>query len=132
MRSFPLFLATAFLAVSPAIAQDKPAAAAEAPSQEDIKNASDTLSLLVSALNSKEVPQETKNGLFGCLYQNPLGKLGDGLFKTLAENKDLDAADPTIRLMVLAKICGAPLPTGDKAAGDAKPAAGAAGATSGR
>src|SRR3546814_15170860 len=132
MRSFPLFLATAFLAASPAIAQDKPAAAAEAPSQEDIKNASDTLSLLVSALNSKEVPQETKNGLFGCLYQNPLGQHGDGLFKTLAEKKDLDAADPTIRLMVLTKLCGAPLPSGDKQGGDAPPAKDRAGRESRR
>ena len=121
MRTFPLLVAATVLAAAPAIAQDKPAAA-EQPTQEQIKNASETLSLVVSALNSKEVPQETKNGLFGCLYQNPLGKLGDGLYKALAENKDLDGKDPTIRLLVLAKICGAPLPT-EKAEGGAKPAA---------
>src|SRR3546814_18995744 len=113
MRSFPLFLATAFLAASPAIAQDKPAAAAEAPSQEDIKNASDTLSLLVSALNSKEVPQETKNGLFGCLYQNQLGQLGACLFQPLAQNKEPDPADPTNRLLVLDQTYGPPPPRGD-------------------
>ncbi|MCM8730189.1 hypothetical protein ACFO8O_04290 [Hephaestia sp. GCM10023244] len=124
MRTVLLLMAAAFVAATPAIAQKKPAAEPAPPTQEQIKEASDTLSLIVSALNSKEVPQETKNGLFGCLYQNPLGKLGDGLAKTLDENKDIDGSNPTIRLMVLAKICGAPLPAASDA--PAKPAAPAA------
>ena len=127
MTKFPLILSAALLAAAPAVAQDKPAAAATAdmPTEAQLKAGSETLSLIVSALNSKEVPQETKNGLFGCLYQNQLGKLSDGLTKVLADNKQIDATNPTQRLLVLAKMCGAPLPTAKEGADAAKPAAGA-------
>ena len=94
-------------AATPAAAQDT---AAKVPTQEEMTAASQTLSLLVSALNSKEVPQETKNGLFGCLYENSLGEVSSAATKAFAENKQLDASNPTLRLIVLAKVCGAPVP----------------------
>ena len=79
------------------------------PTAAQLKNAQDTLSLIVSALNSKEVPQETKNGLFGCLYENPLGKIADGSAQVLAHDKKLNPKDPTQRLVVLTHVCDAPM-----------------------
>jgi hypothetical protein len=107
MRTVLLAAAAALTAATPAIAQD---AASKPPTEQEMEVASETLSLLVSGLNSKEVPQETKNGLFGCLYENSLGEISAAATKAFAENKDLDANDPTLRLIVLAKVCGAPVP----------------------
>ncbi len=103
----PFLAAAALIAAMPAAAQDS---APKPPSEAEMKVASETLSLLVSALNSKDVPQETKNGLFGCMYENSLGEISGAATKAFAENKDLDADDPTLRLIVLAKVCGAPVP----------------------
>jgi hypothetical protein len=101
------FLIGAALIAAPAAAQED---AAKAPTQEELKAADQTLSLLVSALNSKDVPQETKNGLFGCMYENSLGTIGSAATKALAENKQIDPENATQRLLVLAKVCGAPVP----------------------
>ena len=89
-----------------------PATAAEPakPTPAQLKNAQDTLSLIVSALNSKDVPQETKKGLFGCLYQNSLGKVAAGSAEVLAHDKKIDRKDPTQRLLVVTHVCGAPVP----------------------
>ena len=78
-----------------------------------------------SAINSKEVPVEMKNGLFGCLYENSLSKISNARDEVLAKNKGkIDASNATQQLIVIAEICGAPVPkpTADKPAA-AKPAA---------
>lgn len=104
-------------------AKPKPTASAAAkatpargPSEAQMKAASDTLSLFVSAFNSKDVPKETKAGLMLCLYSNPLGKISMGLTEALAAEKSIDATSPVQRLLVLATLCNAPLPAAaDKA-----------------
>ena len=137
MSAAPTKLALGFgaalLALSPAIAQKakapaKPAAKAvpAQPTVEQLRAASDTLSLLISALNSKEVPQATKNGLFLCLYGNPLGKISRGQTLALAAGKAGEAATPTQRLLILVDLCDAPSPgSAGPAAAEAVPAEGA-------
>jgi hypothetical protein len=110
MRSLTIAAATLAMAAMPATAAEPPK-----PTPAQLKNAQDTLSLIVSALNSKEVPQETKNGLFGCLYENPLGKIAAGSAEVLAHDKKLDPKDPTQRLVVLTHVCDAPVPAPAKA-----------------
>jgi hypothetical protein len=113
MRIFPTIIAAAVLTM-PALAADTPAK----PTQAQLQGAQATLSYMVSAINSKDVPVETKNGLFGCLYENPLRKIASARDEVLAKNKGkIDLKNPTQQLIVIAEICGAPLP---------KPAAGAA------
>jgi hypothetical protein len=101
----------AFAAASLAVAAI-PATAAEParPTPAQVRNAQETLSLIVSALNDKDMPQETKNGLFDCLYHNSLGKIANGSADVLAHDKKIDRADLTERLRVVAGICGAPKP----------------------
>ncbi|TPG22643.1 hypothetical protein EAH87_02260 [Sphingomonas koreensis] len=94
-----------------ALAGASPATAADTkPTKAQLQSAEQTLSLIVGALNAKGVPQETKNGLFGCLYENSLSKIAAGTAAVIAKNKPLHGADPTVRLMVIAKVCGAPVP----------------------
>lgn len=81
------------------------------PSEAELSDATDTLSLIVSALNSKEIPANTKAGIMLCLYANPLGKISLGESKVLSEDKTIDRNNPTQRLRVLAAICHAPQPT---------------------
>ena len=80
------------------------------PTLAQVEAAKKTLGLMMSALNSKEVPNEFKGGLFGCLYQVPLGKISDSVTKTLAANKQINGDDPNQYIMVVGKVCGAPLP----------------------
>ncbi|MGN6278320.1 MAG: hypothetical protein ACTHM8_06330 [Sphingomonas sp.] len=113
MRIILPILAAAVLA-APVSAADTPAK----PTQAQLESAQKTLSYIISAINSKEVPAELKNGLFGCLYENSLSKISNARDEVIAKNKGkIDEANPTQQLVVIAEICGAPLP---------KPAAGAA------
>jgi len=101
-------LAAAFLLAAPAIAADTPA---KKPTQAQLKSAQETLSFIVSAINSKEVPVEMKNGLFGCLYENSLSKISNARDEVLAKNKGkVDASNATQQLVIIAEICGAPVP----------------------
>ena len=107
MRMILPFLAAALLA-TPAIAADTPA---KKPTQAQLKSAQETLSFIVSAINSKEVPVEMKNGLFGCLYENSLSKISNARDEVLAKNKGkVDASNATQQLVIIAEICGAPVP----------------------
>ena len=116
MRMSPI-LALALLA-APAAAADKPAK----PTQAQLKSAQATLSYIVSAINSKDVPVAMKDGLFGCLYENPLSKIATARDQVLARNKGkIDVSNPTQQLIVIAEICGAPVPTPAAAAPAAKP-----------
>jgi hypothetical protein len=100
--------AAAILLAAPAVAADTPA---EKPTQAQLKSAQETLSFIVSAINSKDVPVEMKNGLFGCLYENSLSKISTARDAVLAKNKGkVDLENPTEQLVVIAEICGAPLP----------------------
>jgi hypothetical protein len=105
------------IALGAALALAAPATAKEPPkpSPTQLKNADETLSLIVRALNSKDVPQELKNGLFGCLYENPLKKIAGGSAEILAHDAKIDRKDATQRLLVIAKVCGmAPPPATSK------------------
>ena len=113
MRRIVLSLAALALA-APAVAAETPTK----PTPEQLTAADDTLSLIVSALNSKDVPQEMKNGLFGCLYETPLKKISESATAAMAKTKT-DKADPTRRLLVVAAVCGIEI----KPAGGAKDAA---------
>ena len=103
---FPIIGAAVALA-SPALAADTP----PKPTQEQLRSAEATLSYMVSAINSKDVPTEMKNGLFGCLYENSLRQISTARDEVLAKNKGkVDTANPTQQLVIIAQICGAPLP----------------------
>lgn len=105
MKLLPI-LAVMMLA-SPAIAADAPTK----PTQAQLKSAQATLSYIVSAINSKDVPTEMKNGLFGCLYENSLSKISTARDEVLAKNKGkIDESNPTQQLIVISEICGAPVP----------------------
>jgi len=117
MRIFLPLIAVAALA-APALAADK---APAKPTQAQLKSAQQTLSYIISAINSKDVPTEMKNGLFGCLYENSLSKISTARDEVLAKNKGkIDESNPTQQLVVIAEICGAPMP---KAAAGAAPKA---------
>lgn len=103
----------AALAAAPAVqAKGGKAAPAPAPTKAQLMEAQQTLGLIVSAINSKDVPQQTKNGLFGCLYQNSLHKIAAGAQTVLNQHKEIDRTNPTQRLLVIASVCGAPVPSG--------------------
>jgi hypothetical protein len=119
MRLLPIL--AAFALATPAAAADTPAK----PTQAQLQSAQATLSFIVSAINSKDVPTEMKNDLFGCLYENSLSKISAARDEVLAKNKGkIDENNPTQQLIVIAEICGAPVPkpADDKPAA-AKPAA---------
>ena len=117
----PLILAAAAALASPAGAATEPAK----PTQAQLVSAQQTLSYIVSAINSKDVPAEMKNGLFGCMYENPLSKIAAARDAILAKNKGkIDANNPTEQLLVIARICGAPLPQPPAAAAPAPKAKG--------
>ncbi|MGB3723616.1 MAG: hypothetical protein WA979_12460 [Pacificimonas sp.] len=94
----------ATLAVAPAMAQ------AKAPSKAEVEASFRTLSLITSAIETKEVPVPVKNALFGCIYAKPLGEVSAALTKTLNDNPQIDGKDNTQALIVLSRICGAPAP----------------------
>lgn len=95
------------------------------PSEAEVRAAQFHLSLIASALNSTEIPNETKGGLFGCLYEHPLGDISARVTKALAANKQLKSDDPNTALLVIVKICGAPVP--EAAGGKPAPKANGAG-----
>ena len=111
----PVLLGLTALSVAIATAAPaKPATSAPTgvgqPTLAQVEAAKKTLGMIMSALNSKEVPNEFKGGLFGCLYQAPLGKISDSVTKTLAMNKQINGNDPNQYIMVVGRVCGAPLP----------------------
>jgi len=112
-----ILLAASLLAAVPAGAATTPAK----PARAELSNAQKTLSLIVSALNSNDVPAGLKDGLFGCLYENPLKKISAAAAQVWTDNKKLDPQNATAQLLVVAEVCGLPLP---KVAGGSKPAKG--------
>jgi len=102
----PILLAATLLAVVPAGAATTPAN----PTQTQLRNAQETLSLIVSALNSKDIPADMKDGLFGCIYEAPLKEISSKAADVLAKNPKLDAKNASARILVIAKVCGAPIP----------------------
>ena len=101
-----ILLGAMLLAAVPAGAAPTP----DKPTQAQLRNAQETLSLIVSALNSKDIPAEMKDGLFGCIYEAPLKEISAKAADVLAKNKKLDPKSPDARILVIAKVCGAPIP----------------------
>ncbi|WP_159976124.1 MULTISPECIES: hypothetical protein [unclassified Novosphingobium] len=81
-----------------------PAAGAQATQSE---HAVLYLKVLISALQSDQVKEEAKSALVGCLYENSLGKISEGMDKVIAENADKVQRDkPAEVFAVLAAVCG--------------------------
>jgi hypothetical protein len=108
-------IAAAALASSAASAA--PSSQPAQPGPEVVKAAEFHLSIITSALKSPDVPNTMKGGLFGCLYEHPLGDISARVTKAFAANKQLKSDDPNIVLMVIAKICGAVIEPASKASG---------------
>ncbi|WP_404481458.1 hypothetical protein [Novosphingobium sp. BL-52-GroH] len=116
MRRLALTLAAAGLVLggTPALAAPAKKAAAKAPAAAPAKaqaaqseHAVLYLKVLISALQSDEVKEEAKSTLVGCLYENPLGKISEGMDKVFAENADKVHRDkPAEVFAVLAAVCG--------------------------
>jgi len=65
------------------------------------------LKVLISALQSDQVKEEAKSALVGCLYENSLGKISEGVDKVIAENADKVQRDkPAEVFAVLTAVCG--------------------------
>ncbi len=109
-------LIAALLLACPAAAQE--AAKGPPPTEQELSGAADTLSVFVSAFNSRTLGAETKAGLLQCLYANPLGTIARQEAKVFAANKSADMKSPGQRLFVVAKLCGTPIsgaaPTAEK------------------
>lgn len=80
------------------------------PSAAEVRAAQRTFDIIVSALQAKNVPNETKVGLFGCVYEHPIGDISARVTKGFAMNPKLNASDPTTNLLMIARICGAAVP----------------------
>jgi hypothetical protein len=102
----PIFIALAALAGTAQAAPNQPAQ----PSAEAVKAAEFHLGLIMSALKSPDIPNAMKGGLFGCLYEHPLSDISARVTKVFAANKQLKADDPNTAILVIAKVCGAPVP----------------------
>jgi len=109
------------LAALASAANAAPAAPAR-PSEAVIKAAQFHLSIIMSALKATEIPNTMKAGLFGCLYEHPLGDISARVTKVFAENKQAKSDDPNTALMVIARVCGA-VPEAPAAAKPAPPKA---------
>ena len=106
MRGVAILLAA--LAATPAGAQGDAGRGAP-PSERELSGAADTLSVFVSALNSRTLGAETKAGLLRCLYANSLGTIARQEAKVFAANKTADMKSPSQRLFVVAKLCSTPI-----------------------
>jgi len=80
------------------------------PGPAELKAAQFHLSVIMSALQSPDIPNTMKGGLFGCLYEHPLGDISARVSKAFAANTQLKSDDPSTAVMVIAKVCGAPIP----------------------
>ena len=105
-----LILSGALVASAPAVAQAPDPKAGTPPTAQELAMATDTLSVFVSALNAKDIPAPTKEGLLMCFYDNPLGAIAARAAKVFAANKTADPKSPSQRLFVIASLCHAPLP----------------------
>ena len=119
MTARTMLYAAAFAAATfaaPAMAQDGAQDAPPPPSQEEVDNATATVSLIMQALQAEEVDQATKEGLFMCLYFNPLKEVSEkatSLMETVPAEVERNAS---LRLTAIARVCGAPLPQPEGAA----------------
>jgi len=98
-------VAAATLAPAPGFAQQPVVVPAE-PTEEEIAKAVNLLNILVGAFQSQEVPQEAKNALFGCLFENNLRRVSAETTRVLGANPQLDAANPSHVLTAAAGVCG--------------------------
>lgn len=111
MRKFPILVAVAALAAPLALHAAEPAKA-PAPARTDEQKKADMqrgaqiLSLFSGALQNKDIPEDQKNYLFACLYQNKLQNISVATGNVLAANPKLDAKDPKVLYKVSATICG--------------------------
>jgi hypothetical protein len=94
----------------PVLAQAKPVPAQAPlppPTKAQIESASFYLSIMMSAMASKDVEGPIKNQLFSCLYENQFGRIADAMDKTIAANAGkVDKSNPTQVLGVMASVCG--------------------------
>lgn len=102
--SSPAF-AAAKAAAKPAAKAAAPAAPAAAASPQ--QDAMLYLKVLISGLQSEQVPEPVKGALVGCIYGNSLGKITESMDKVIAENPGKISRDnPSQLLSLMAQICG--------------------------
>ncbi len=116
MRKLVLTLAATGLVLggAPAMAAPaKKAAAAKAPAAAAAAGPAQSehavlyLKVLIGALQSDQVKEDAKAALVGCLYENPLGKISEGMDKVIAQNADKVHRDkPAEVFAVLTAVCG--------------------------
>jgi hypothetical protein len=107
-RSGAMVLALSLAIVQPAEMANAQSAKPQArPSKARLESAAANLRIILSALQSDTVPQPVKDALFGCIYQNSLSKITDGVEKVLAANPGkVDRKNPTQMLGLIAGTCG--------------------------
>lgn len=84
---------------SPLPAQVKP------PTQAQQAAAVETLKVIMAGLQSKDVPEQVKSAIVGCLYLHNLREISEKTTTVMKQNK-LDPKDPNKRLTAIAAICG--------------------------
>lgn len=74
-------------------------------SQAQVQRAAENFQVLMSGLQSDQIPQSIKGVLFGCIYGNSFGQISEGTDKVISERK-LDRKNPTQVLSAMAAVCG--------------------------
>jgi hypothetical protein len=64
------------------------------------------LMLFSGALRDEKVPEDQKQILFACIYNNKLEKISLSTGKLLEKNSKLDANDPKVLYQTAATACG--------------------------
>ncbi|MEZ5688656.1 MAG: hypothetical protein R3E21_07735 [Caenibius sp.] len=111
MRKLSIFTAIAALVAPLALHAAEPAKT-EAPARTDAQKKADMqrgakiLSLFSGALQNKDIPEDQKNYIYACLYQNKLENISVATGNVLAANPKLDGNDPKVLYKVSATICG--------------------------
>jgi hypothetical protein len=94
------------LALSPAPLASQVAKAPQ-PDRATLERAAFNFKLLVSAMQSDKIPAPVKDALFGCIYNNSLGKVSQAMDKVIAENKGkIVRTNPDQMIAVMAGVCG--------------------------
>jgi hypothetical protein len=72
-----------------------------------VERAAFNFKLLTSAMQSDKIPGPVKDRLFGCIYNNSLGKISEAMDKVIAENKGkIVRTNPDQMIAVMAGVCG--------------------------
>lgn len=111
MRFFSTALGfAAAMAAMPAAAQDAPASSTpEQPTEQQIKDAGATFTLILNTMASDNAPEGVKNALFQCLYFGSIGEISAAATEVIARNPQLQEMEPgQARAEAISAICRIP------------------------